>query len=186
MWVDEWTIKVGTDSITMHVDEVGLVEYNDQVFRSLTIRDENDIFSGTIVCSVGHTTSFFPERLLENKADFEVTGIRCYWEKGTIIYQEGGIDCDEIYSQWHFGVDEIATDNGLDVYPNPSQGILYVKSGLINSEYLIVNMMGQTVASGKIVSDNQQIDMSNLPNGVYLLKASFVDGSKAATRIVKQ
>ena len=183
---DEWTINVGTNSITMHVDEVGLVEYNDQVFRSLTISDENDIFSGTIVCSVGHITSFFPERLLENKDSFEMAGIRCYWEKGEIIYQDGDVDCDEIYSQWHIDVNEIATDNRLDVYPNPSKDIIYVKSDQIDSEYLIINTTGQIVASGKIVSENQQVDISNLPNGVYLLKASFVDGSKAVTRIIKQ
>ena len=167
---DEWTINVGTTSINMHVDEVGVVEYNNQVFRSLTISDENDIFSGTIVCSVGHFTSFFPEKILENKGNFEMAGIRCYWEKGAIIYQEGDVDCDEIYSQWHVGVDEIAADNGFDVYPNPSRGILYVQSDQIDSEYLIINTMGQTVASGNIVSENQQIDISNLSNGIYLIR----------------
>lgn len=167
---DEWTIKVGTDSITMHVDDVGIVEYNSQVFRSLTISDENDVFSGTIVCSIGHITSFFPERMLENKGNFEMTGIRCYWEKGTIIYQQGDVDCDEIYGQLHVGVEEITADKGFDVYPNPSQGVLYVKSDQMDSKYFVINTMGQTVALGKIVSDNQQIDLSNLSNGIYLIR----------------
>ena len=181
---DEWTIKVGTDSITMHVDEVGLVEYNDQVFRSLTISDENDVFSGTIVCSVGHLTSFFPERLLENKCDIEMTGIRCYWEKGTIIYQEGDVDCDEIYSQWHFGVDEIATDNGLDVYPNPTKDILNI-SFADDTECQSISIYSIYGRLLKSQNDNfETINIANLTPGLYLIKVRMSDGKEFSEKIV--
>ena len=36
-------------------------------------------------------------------------------------------------------------------------------------EYRIGNMMGQTVLSGNINVENQQIDMSNLPKGMYFI-----------------
>ena len=167
---DEWQIEVGENSITMHVDEVGTVEYDGKVFRSLTVSDAEDIFSGTIVCGIGHVTSFFPEKMLDNKGDFEVDGIRCNWNDSELIYQEGDTNCDSIYAQLHLGIDETLAKNGFDVYPNPSRGILYVKSDQIDSEYLIINTMGQTVASGNIVSENQQIDISNLSNGIYLIR----------------
>ena len=167
---DEWSIKIGNDSITMHVDEVGIVEYNGQAFRSLNISDENNIFSGTIVCSVGHVKSFFPEQMLNKNSYYKVDGIRCYWEKGTIIYQEGNDDCDAIYGQLHNGFEDPSADNEVDVYPNPSNGILFVKSDNINTDYQIINILGEIVLSGEIVSENQQIDISNLSNGLYLIK----------------
>lgn len=170
---DEWTIKVGADSIIMYVDEVGIVEYNGQAFKSLTVSDENDIFSGTIVCSVGHLTSFFPEKLLENKNSFEVDGIRCYWEKGTIIYQEGGLDCDAIYDQWHIGVDEIPAESEFEIYPNPANGTLFVRTTTAcqgSAEYQIINLIGEIVLSGNIIAETQQINISNLRNGIYFIK----------------
>ena len=165
---DEWQIEVGENSITIHVDDVGTVDYNGQLFRALTVSDTDDIFSGTIVCGIGHLTSFFPEKLLENKGNFDVDGIRCYWDEGALIYHEGNLDCDEIYSQWHLGVDEIVTDNGLNVYPNPTNGIIYVLSDNYG-EYRITNLMGQTMIIGTIDCENQQIDISSLSEGIYFI-----------------
>ena len=167
---DQWSIKIGNDSITMHVDEVGIVEYNGQAFRSLNISDANNIFSGTIVCSVGHVKSFFPEQMLNKNSRYKVDGIRCYWEKGTIIYQEGNDDCDAIYGQLHNGFEDPSADNEVDVYPNPSNGILFVKSDNINTDYQIINILGEIVLSGEIVSENQQIDISDLLNGIYIIR----------------
>ena len=70
------------------------------------------------------------------------------------------------------GIDEI-NDEDLVVYPNPSKGILFVKTchgASLQSEYRIVNILGETISSEKIISENQEVDVSNLPNGIYLLK----------------
>lgn len=165
---DEWLIEVGENSITMHVDEVGTAEYNGQVFRSLSVSDADDIFSGTIVCDVGHLTSFFPERMLKKKNDFEVDGIRCYWDEGVLIYKEGDLDCDSIFEQTHLFVDETIAENGFEVYPNPTNGIIFVLSDNYG-EYRITNLMGQTMIIGTIDCENQQIDISSLSEGIYFI-----------------
>ena len=165
---DEWQIEIGENSITMHVDEVGTVDYNGQLFRALTVSDNDDIFSGTIVCGVGHLTSFFPEKLLENKGDFEVDGIRCYWDEGALIYKEGDLDCDSIFEQTHLSIDETIAANGFEVYPNPTNGIIYVLSDNYG-EYRITNLMGQTMIIGTIDCENQQIDISSLSEGIYFI-----------------
>ena len=166
---DEWEIKIGNESIIMHVDAVGNIENNETIFKTLTVSDENDIFSGTIVCGIGHQTSFFPEKLLNKNKNFEIDGIRCNWDGSELLYQEGDVDCDEIYENTHFDVNEIYADNGFEIYPNPSNGILFVQSENINSEYRITNILGETVASGKIASETQQINVSSLPEGMYFL-----------------
>jgi len=166
---DEWEIKVGNESITMHVDAVEQYEYEGKQLKMLCVRDEADIFSGHIACGIGHLTSFFPEKLMNKYAGYRVENIRCYWQNGELIYQNGNQNCDEIYEQHHFSVDEIYTENVFDIYPNPSYNVLFVLSDNINSEYRITNILGETVISGSIASENQQINVSSLLEGIYFI-----------------
>ena len=164
---DEWEIKVGLESITMHVDSVRYYEYNGEQYKTLTVSDENDIFSGNIVCGVGHLTSFFPERLMTQGKAYRVEGIRCYWREGELVFKYGDKDCDEVYEQYHHGLDEM-DDAAFAVYPNPTDGIITV-SGLQSGAYRITNIVGQTVLTGSIDDDNQRIDVSALPKGMYFI-----------------
>ena len=169
---DQWTIHVGTQNITMHVDDVNNVEYNGETYRVLTVSDANDIFSGDIICGIGHTTSFFPEKLLNNR-DFDVDGIRCYWHFGEELLQFGEVDCDEIYNIYN----DVAKneETGFEVYPNPTNGAITIvgtwrAASPQSMEYTITNICGQIVMQGMISSDNQQIDMRNFENGMYFIK----------------
>ena len=133
----------------------------------LSISDPDDIFTGDIICGIGHLTSFFPEKLM-NKG-YRVEGIRCFWQDGELVYQNGDQDCDEIYEQHHMGVNETDIEKGFVVYPNPTDGILYVVSEQPCSEYRIINMLGQTLLAGKIDSETKQIDVSSLSEGIYYI-----------------
>ena len=67
-----------------------------------------------------------------------------------------------------------STDSGtLTVYPNPANGVLYVETRHATSlpveTYRIVNPIGQTVMEGQITSEKQQIDVRDLPQGVYFI-----------------
>lgn len=166
---DEWTITAGNNSVTVHVDEVGYLVKDARWFKAMIISDANDVFSGTVVCGIGHLTSFFPEKLMDNRGDFDVEGIRCYWNDDIIIYKVDDTDCGAVYEQWHLGIEETTVENGFDIYPNPANGIIYVKSDDVNSDYQIVNILGETVISGEITSKIQQIDISNL-DGIYLIR----------------
>lgn len=68
-------------------------------------------------------------------------------------------------------IDEVF-DDGFAVYPNPTNGILFLGANTRGAfqQWEIINIQGETVASGKIISDNHQIDISNLPSGMYLIK----------------
>ena len=167
---DEWEIKVGTQTIQVHVDAAQTVIYNGQEYKMLSISDPDDIFTGDIICGIGHLTSFFPEKLMTK--GYRVENIRCFWQDGELIYQNGDQDCDEIYEQHHLGVDEIDAENGFVIYPNPSHNVLFVKTchgASLQSEYRITNIMGQTIMNGTINSENKQIDVSSLTNGIYFI-----------------
>ena len=172
---DEWEIKVGNESLIMHVDAEGRIDYEGRSYRTIHVRDENDLFSGDIVCGIGHLTSFFPERLMYQGKGYRVDGLRCYWVNGSLNFRYGNRDCDEVYEQLHHGLDE-TSENGFAIYPNPTRGTLFVETQniatLTNPTYRITNLMGQTLMQGTIHTETQQIDISNLPTGMYFFSVS--------------
>jgi hypothetical protein len=165
----------------MHVDAVQMVTYKSQTYRMLSVSDPNDLFSGNIVCGIGHLTSFFPERLMDNGDGIRVEGMRCYWVENELVFKYGDEDCDAIYSEVH-GLEEggpstpstgSGTAGTFVVYPNPTNSILFVETRRATSlpaeTYHITNLMGQTVLSGNIIAENQQIDVSALPQDMYFI-----------------
>ena len=169
---DSWVIKVGTETLTMHVDGVEQFEFEGSMHKMLQVSDEGGVFCGSIVCGIGHMTSFFPERLMQKGKNYRVVGIRCYWRDSELIYKFGDRDCDEVYQEYHNGLDESA-ENQFDIYPNPTNGVLVVETvctpSLPTQRYRISNLMGQTLMSGTITAENQRIDVSNLPHGMYFI-----------------
>ena len=172
---DEWEIKVGTESLTMHVDAVENIEYEGRTYRMLRVSDPEDLFSGDIVCGIGHLTSFFPERLMNQGKGFRVDGLRCYWLESDLIFKIGDEDCDAVYGELH-GVEEdgpSAPSTGLKVYPNPTNGVLFVETrratSLPDPTYRITNLMGQTLLQGHITAETQQVDIADLPSGMYFI-----------------
>jgi endonuclease I len=72
----------------------------------------------------------------------------------------------------------------VTVYPNPVQANLYLNMEQLRPlNYTISNSIGQVLRTGRVT--NQQIDVAELPKGVYLL--SLHDGEERVTkRFVKQ
>ena len=180
---DSWNIMVGIEPpLTMTVDAVDYVEYEGRTYRVMHVSDPDDLFSGDIVCGIGHLTSFFPERLMRNADGFRVEGLRCYWVEDELVFNlDGEEECDAIYSDIH-GIEEdgpstpstgSGTAGTLLVYPNPTNGRLFVETqnfaSLPDQTYHITNLIGQTVLSGNITAETQQIDVSALPEGMYFI-----------------
>ena len=178
---DYWEIVVGTRTIDMHVDAVEEIEYEGRVWRMLRVSDPEDLFSGNIVCGIGHLTSFFPEKLMGDSDRMRVEGMRCYWSEGELVFKYGDEDCDAVYSEVH-GIEEggpstpstgSGTAGTFMVYPNPTNGVLFVETrhgtSLPDQTYRITNLMGQTVLAGQITAETQQIDVTALPQGMYFI-----------------
>ena len=196
---DEWEIKVGTESITVHVDSVGFFEYYDGTMsKRIHISDPGNIFSGDIVVGYGHMTSFFPEKLMNRNAGYTVDGLRCYWVGNALLYHNCDEDCDAVYAQIHAGVEENGPSTGsvtagaLVVYPNPANNVLFVETwraaSLPNQAYRITNLMGQSLMTGTLNpvetchgTSLQRIDILGLPAGMY-----FINLGNQTKKFVKQ
>ena len=175
---DEWEIKVGTESITMHVDNVEYYEYEGRSYRMLHVSDPENLFSGDIVCGIGHLTSFFPEKLMNRGKGYRVENLRCFWVDGTMVFKMGDEDCDAVYEKYHHGIDDEPGESGLAVYPNPANDVLFVemhgRASQPTPTYRITNLMGQTVIQGRITAETQEIDIVDLPVGMYFIT---IDGA---------
>ena len=69
----------------------------------------------------------------------------------------------------------------IKVYPNPTNGILFVETRRATSlqaetEYIITNVTGQTLLSGQITDEIQQIDVSGLAEGMYFVRIQSDEG----------
>ena len=163
---DEWQIKAGTETITLHVDAIEFVEYDGRTYKVMNVSDEGDLFSGNIVCGIGHVASLFPEKLMQKALPFDVESLRCYWVNDDLILHMGTVDCDEILA-----VEENVSaqdSESIALYPNPTNGTLYIENQGDASTFSISNMLGQTVMTGNI-ADNQIIDVSLLDDGMYFI-----------------
>lgn len=83
-------------------------------------------------------------------------------------------------------VPETTIDTHFVIYPNPVKNEINVKTNLINlgSFYSIYDQLGKTVLTGKLNTENNIIDISNLSKGIYTF--SVGDDSKTSKKFIKQ
>ncbi len=85
-------------------------------------------------------------------------------------------------------VSEIAREDfEVLLFPNPANNQLTIKtdSRLMDSNYTVLNIMGQTVRSGKITSDNTMLEVRDLPGGSYFVRVQSKDGN-SVSRFIKE
>ena len=87
-----------------------------------------------------------------------------------IINEAGCIDTSACYLVLTTGVTLIDEIN-LEVYPNPSNGTLFFSLGNSASAKIeIYNSLGQLIISKEVTNNQNQIDLFNQENGMYMLK----------------
>lgn len=69
----------------------------------------------------------------------------------------------------------------IEVYPNPSDGVVHVRSEVPLAQLRVYNILGQEIKSLAAASS---IDLSELNAGVYFLKITTADGQQLVKRIL--
>ncbi|MDD7915293.1 GEVED domain-containing protein [Polaribacter ponticola] len=67
------------------------------------------------------------------------------------------------------GVDDLTSDKGVSLYPNPMENKLNIKTS-ITSEVSIYNVVGKLVLRNKVRENNKELDVSHLKRGVYIVR----------------
>ncbi len=76
------------------------------------------------------------------------------------------------------GIEDIQTEPGITIYPNPSIDIITIETdnNNLNSNYVILNSIGQQVLSGQLIDKKNTIDVRHLSSGFYLIRIDEIEG----------
>jgi hypothetical protein len=74
---------------------------------------------------------------------------------------------------------------GFSYYPNPTNGLLNLKSVDNIENVSLYNLLGQLVVNNSVNATTSQIDISGLSTGTYLMRVS-VNGQIGTYRVLKQ
>ena len=68
--------------------------------------------------------------------------------------------------------------SGFSVYPNPSINIITVRASdkMTGRQYYMTNLIGNLVLNGRIINETEQVDISQLPKGIYLIRVDGIRG----------
>jgi ELWxxDGT repeat protein len=114
-----------------------------------------------------------------------LTGLTAY--NNALYFADLGSNLYRIGSP-NTAVTEIAHNNfEMVLFPNPATSQITIKTNekLIEANYSLLNIMGQTVRSGKINSDNTLLEVGDLPGGSYFVRVLSKDGDKVS-RFIKE
>ncbi|MCF6133329.1 T9SS type A sorting domain-containing protein [Flavobacterium wongokense] len=81
------------------------------------------------------------------------------------------------------GIEDVVKNNFV-LYPNPAANVLNIKGDFdANEKVTIYNMLGQTIMTKAVTSNEQSIDVSSLAKGIYNV---YFNTAKATYKFVKE
>jgi hypothetical protein len=112
-------------------------------------------------------------------ASIYTTGGQAYY----IFVLNTGAITDIVINGTNLGVSD-NTLQGFSYYPNPTNGVLNLKSVENIENVALFNILGQKVVDSKINATSSQIDISNLASGTYFMKV-IVNGQIGTYKVLK-
>lgn len=175
---------VNDATVTVTVNEPPVLEMSAELNS-----ETSDLFDGSIdLAVVGGVPPYSyswtgPNGYTSSDADIEDLEMGLY----TIIAtDDNGCTITDSYDLLFNSVSEIDPASALIVYPNPTEGQLFLGNLELKPEgYSVMNLLGVQVAQSSGGWNGQLIDLSNMPQGVYLLKIQL-DGAERMFRVQKR
>ena len=99
-------------------------------------------------------------------------------------YGHGRINAYNAVTHLLVGLDQITDiENNIIVYPNPTDGILTIRSKTTIAQIEIYNQLGQLVFS---IANENEIDISTISQGLYFIKVKDENGNFGTKKVVKK
>ncbi len=142
-----------------------------------------DVPNGAIVCANNWNTGVL-DQLPVPITGQGTTSIYLRWLMTSNVDANGGtvaangiskIDNIIITATNSVGVEETVYENAVNIYPNPSNGVISVNAVEPINEIMIYNAIGKLVCHQKSSQLTNTIDLKAFGNGVYFLNVRFGD-----------
>lgn len=102
-----------------------------------------------------------------------------------VITQAGCTDTSACYSVLHIGISENNAATDISIYPNPTTGMVTIRSNTATGTIRVTDMLGRIVVSQQVQDKNTTIDLSSFDNGVFYI--SIETGSfKKVSKLIKK
>ncbi len=116
-------------------------------------------------------------------AKFKGTILACRSSNTSNTLRSADINLE--YDDEEFEIDPEITDiddavsevGGIEIYPNPTDGLLYINSSSTINKVIVADMTGKIIMDVNGGSDKVELDLSSNPKGIYVLKVISEDDS---------
>ncbi len=117
-------------------------------------------------------------------ADGTLFELRCYKDDSLSQYRmDTTIACDYLYNS----ISQLEQNNNITLYPNPATNQLNISiEGHTITQYQILDFTGKLVRSNQAANSELSIDVSELAQGVYLLRVQLSNGQYAMRRFINE
>lgn len=174
------------------------VEPGVQYECSFTIQSDVTLTNKVLVKLMQDDNNFFFSEEFNLQAgvpyQFTYTGTTGALSLGTLLFDFGANPAFNItITDMYFG--EVGcTSTGIEeekewqisLSPNPTPNVLYIQANADLAQVTIYNLLGKAVMN-QYVSDSQlQVNLAELPSGVYLVQLIAQDGQTMVRRVVKK
>jgi hypothetical protein len=179
------SLPAGTYTLTI-TDALGCI----QTFTQSVTQPTGSLpqITGTIDVAPGDTATYCVNPMAGASYTWDVTGgtvlvnsdtcVSVVWDQVntgnvTVIQSSGACDWTDSQNTWVIaGVDEASIE--FNLYPNPTSGHVWIETTDLDptSTFQVLDLMGRKVFSGKLSNYKQEIDLTSLADGQYVVMVS--------------
>lgn len=125
---------------------------------------------------------------------FAYTGLRCYKDTA-LLYRNpewsrnhSGVDCDSLINGKDTSIDAVSSLINVLISPNPTRSFTKVEVGnhSVIKSIELYNIQGQFISVTLGAENECDLDLSNMPNGVYLAKIRLLNSEERTFKIFKK
>lgn len=82
-------------------------------------------------------------------------------------------------------ITNLSVDKRLDIYPNPSEGMITIVHPFTSATWEIIDVSGKMMLSGSASTTSLHLDLSSLSDGFYVVKLYSVNGETRYATIIR-
>lgn len=151
----------GISEVRYIIKNKSMVDY--RIHWDIEYIDSGWRFSESIVEGIGSMVGFFGGSY--TSASTGLAGsLRCYFNGTHGVNYGNASQCDKILS-----VNELVSQQPIQLYPNPTHDIIRLPESLSGQEYEVYTTFGKILLTGR-VSESATVSLSELPLGTYFIR----------------